>query len=228
MAHSARSISGNMLIYILGAIFLLGMLIVLVKGSFQEGTGIDGEKTLITISEMQRYGSEVERGVRYILQNGHSETELRFARGSVDEGYGLITDIPVRQVFSSDGGNVEYQLPPAGVSNGAPVNWQFYGDTHVPDMGTDGALSHSELLMVLPNITESFCSAVNRTVGQDIDLTQDSISDCTTTTSYNGVFSDGPAARSIIDAEVPKRPATEACVRCNDGSFHYYRVLLSR
>ena len=31
MAHSARSTSGNMLIYILGAIFLMGLLIVLIN-----------------------------------------------------------------------------------------------------------------------------------------------------------------------------------------------------
>lgn len=228
MFHSARSISGNMLIYILGAIFLLGMLIVLIRGSFQEGTGIDAEKALIQISEIQRYGAELERGVRYIMQNGHSETDLRFAQDSVDVGYGVITDRPERQVFSAEGGGVQYQFPPAGVSNGVVVNWQFYGDTHIPDMGTDGAANRSELIAVLPNITEGFCSAINRTVKQDIDLTQESVRDCNLSTFFTGNFADEPAARVVIDAEVPKRPATEACVRCADGTYNYYRVLLSR
>lgn len=227
MAHPARSISGNILLYILGAIFLLGMLIILIKGSFQEGTGIDAEKTLIRVGEIQRYGAELERGVRYILQNGFSETELRFARDNVDEGYGVIADRPQRQVFSTEGGAVQYQLPPAGITNGAPVNWQFYGDIHIPDMGTDGGMSRSELIAVLPNLTQSFCSSINRTVGQNVDLAQDGFSACPGT-PFLGIFMNEPATREVVATQVPKRPATEACLRCSDGTYNYYRVLLSR
>ncbi len=226
MAHSARSTSGNMLIYILGAIFLMGLLIVLLKGSFQEGTGIDAEKTLITINEVQRYGAELERGVRYIMQNGHSESEIRFARDTTDVGYGLITDRPERQVFSPQGGAVEYRLPPQGVNDGTP--WQFYGDTHIPDMGTDGALAHSELIAVLPQVTESFCRALNQNAKQPIDLTQTSIVPCVTVGFFNGDFVDEPPERLLDENEIPNRPVTQACGRCGDGTYHYFRVLLSR
>lgn len=51
--HSRRqNQSGNMLIYILGGIFLLGILIVLLKGNAQEGAGIDADKIAVSVQKM--------------------------------------------------------------------------------------------------------------------------------------------------------------------------------
>ena len=71
--------SGNILIYILGAILLLGLLIMLVKGSFQEGTGVDSEKVVLKAQQVQACAGELERGVAYVLRNGVSETDIKFA-----------------------------------------------------------------------------------------------------------------------------------------------------
>jgi hypothetical protein len=226
MVHSARTTSGNMLIYILGAIFLMGLLIVLVKGNFQEGTGVDAEKVLMQVNEVQRYGSEMERGVRYILQEGFSESQLRFASPN-SASYGDITDFPRQQVFSESGGGVEWRDPPRG-SQLAGDEWIFSGANTVPLVGsTCGLAECSDLVVILPNVTEAFCTQVNRT--KDIDNTggvppEDADSFDKTTYFTNGVFTYG----GIIDTSGNEADGkAEGCVD-DAGSYFYYRVLLPR
>ncbi len=224
--------SGNILIYILGGIVLLGILISLLRGNFQEGTGVDQEQILIKTTQVQRYASELERGVGYILQNGLSESDIRFAHANAPSNYGLITDNPKRQVFSPLGGGVEYQNPLSGINDG--TMWQFYATTHIKDMGTDlpASNSKSELVAVLPKVTQAFCSRINFVNGQSIDLS--TISDtgsCINAGAANvftGTYVDGAGANTLVDAAFTKTPAKEACVKCADGTFNYYRVLLAR
>lgn len=221
-----------MLIYLLGAIFLLGILMVVVRGSFQEGTGIDAEQGSLRAGEIQRYGAELQRGVNYILQNGYSESELRFAVPDENTDYGDISDIPGRQVFSPQGGGVEYKLPPSGVNDGTP--WQFYGSTHIPNAGTETlASSKAELIAVLPNVTEPVCNALNRAVGQIVDLAaeqDDWNQGCLNAGSsfgFDGTFISG-ADNNTLTGPFTKTPPLEMCIHCAGGAFHYYKVLLVR
>jgi hypothetical protein len=227
MSPQARSnISGNMLIYILGAIFLMGLLIVLLKGSFQEGTGIDAEKVVMQAGELQRYGSEVERGVGYILRDGYSESDLRFANPNT-ASYGLITDTPEQQVFSADGGAVEWRNPPTG-SQVAAAEWIFSGANALTQIGsTCATASCSDLLIVLPDITEALCTQINR--GHNITTTTgdppaaDSPLDLTTYFT-SGVFSYSQTLTSTEDALDAQ---AEGCFS-SAGEYYYYRVLLPR
>ena len=223
--------SGNMLLYILGAIFLLGLLIVLVKGSFQEGTGIDADKVVLSATQVQQYASELERGVSYVMQNGVSEADLRFAATGASAIYGVYSDT-TSMVFAPSGGGVEYKSPPTGINDG--TKWAFYGTTHLTDIGTDTAGSQkAELVAVLPRVTQAFCDQVNRNVKQTIDLAQitdPSANGCVFTSGeeFAGTFRSGAAVNLLDDAKVSKLPAREACVRCDNGTFNYYRVLMAR
>lgn len=221
-----------MLIYIIGAIFLFGILIALLKGNFQEGTGIDGEQVLIKAGEVQRYSAQLERGVAYVLQQGISESDMRFAANAASAGlYGAYSNTNT-QVFAPSGGGVEYKAPPSGINNGTA--WQFYGNTHFTDMGTDTVGSQrAELTAVLPNVTEAFCNQINRLVGQKIDLTQ--TTDPATNgcvyqggAGFTGTFLSGASVNLLDDTKLSFKPATEACVRCSTGTYNYYRVLMSR
>jgi hypothetical protein len=223
--------SGNMLVYILGAIFLLGLLIILVKGSFQEGTGIDADKVVLKATQVQQYASELERGVTYVLRNGVSESDLRFAATGASAIYGVYSDTS-SMIFAPTGGGVEYKSPPTGINDGR--KWGFYATTHFTDLGTDTAGSQkSELVAVLPNVTQAFCNQINRNVKQSIDLTQvtdPSALGCVFTSGeeFAGTYRAGAAVNLLDDTKVPVKPAKEACVRCNDGTFQYYRVLVVR
>lgn len=228
MNRSASKISGNMLIYILGAVFLLGILIVLLKGNFQEGTGIDAEKVGLKVSEVQRYASELERGVNYVIRNGRSESDIRFAiPDSVTTEYGDITSEPDRQVFDPKGGGVEYAAPPVGVNDGTA--WQFYATTHIKDLGTnDSSSSKAELLAVLPNVTQAFCSRVNMQNQQTVNLNNSTMtSGCVYDAGHEFDGTYGIGTITLKDGEYSKSPAKEMCVNCA-GDYNYYRVLLTR
>lgn len=227
--------SGNILIYILGAILLLGLLIMLVKGSFQEGTGIDSEKTVLKAQQVQSYASELERGVNYVLRNGVSETDIKFA---VPTGftaipiYGAYTDSEP-MVFAPKGGGVEYKMPPTGVNDGTA--WRFFANTHFTDLGTDDANTRkAELIAVLPNVTDAFCSQINRNMKQSIDLTANtdpSANGCMYNPGFDfvGAYSYGSTANVLDDTKLTNVPAPEACVKCaSDNKLHYYKVLLVR
>lgn len=227
--RNRASISGNMFIYILGAIFLLGLLIVIIKGNVQEGSGIDGEKVTLAAGEVQKQAGEFERAVNYILRDGVSESDIRFAHPDALLAYGDITLLPRNQVFDVTGGGAEYESPPAGVNDGTA--WQFFGNTHITDLGTDeDTTKKAELLAVLPNVTEAFCARINFINQQSIDLEVDTdlaADGCIYAAGdeFAGTFTDEAGANALESTLFTKHPAKEACVRCDDDSLHYYRVL---
>jgi len=191
-------------------------------------SNIDKEKLVIRISEVRRYVSELERGVSFILQNGYSEADIRFAYPDAHSDYGdLSADADkTDQMFDRLGGGAQYRTPPPGINDGS--SWEFYGHTALPEVGTGGA----ELIAVLPNVTQTFCEAYNATLGYD-SATQptDSI------TCING----GAAARfdagtqfsvspnTVDTGTFTYKPSLSGCVQCTvDSSYHVFHVIMVR
>jgi len=226
-----------MLVYILGAIFLMGLLVVLVRGSSTPGSGIDAEQLTLRASQVQRYTNELERAVAYILRNGASESDIRFANPSSSGGpYGDISVNPSAQVFDVSGGGATYREPPEGINDGTA--WQFYATTHIKDLGTDTAASmRAELIAVLPNVTENFCDKMNDLNDQDLDLSAGVFHDPNANgcihagsgSEFTGTYSSGATTNTIDDTLFTFVPAKQACVRCeSDDALHFYHVLMSR
>lgn len=229
MMKNASAQSGNMLLYILGAILLMGLLIVALKGSFQEGSGIDAEKVAIQVAEVQRYGAELERGVAYILSNGYSETDLRFAHPNAASTYGLITDIPARQVFSSTGGGVEYRSPPVGLQIGGSNPWSFSARSEIAGVGATCALNRCvELVAYLPLVSKEFCLKLN-----DADsITNPSGSPPVEPDGFtwSGAFLGSYTIDGTSQVNTTGGYANgnmEGCVN-HSTDYYYYRVLLAR
>ena len=218
---------GNVLFIVLLAIVLIGALTVAVQNSGHEGS-IDKEKLVIRISEVRRYASELERGVRFILPNGHSEVDLRFAHPDADPDYGDLSADSDKsdQMFDRLGGGAQYRTPPPGISDGS--SWEFYGHTALPEVGTDEA----ELVAVLPNVTQAFCEAYNSTLGYD-SATQPTDS----STCINGgssarfdagtQFSSSP--NTVNAGTFTYKPSLSGCAQCTtDSSYHVFHVLMAR
>lgn len=228
-----HSQSGNMLVYILGAIFLMGLLVALVKGSSNPGGGIDAENVIIHASEAQRYAGEIERAVVNVIRNGESEADIRFSHPNAPSAYGNTLDAPLtRQIFDPQGGAAEYRDPPSGVNDGTP--WQYFATTHIKDMGTDGGNMKAELIMVLPNVTEDFCDRINELNDQNLTLTDDhdpSADGCIYApgSEFAGTYTSGASTNTIDDTLFTHLPPKEACIHCeSDDKLHYYHVLLAR
>lgn len=228
-----RGQAGNILVYIIGAIVLLGLLFAILRGNYHEGSDIDAEKAAIYISKVREQAADIERAVAFIQQNGFRESEIRFAHPDADAAaYGSISDEPGRQVFSGEGGAAEYKLPPPGINDGTA--WQFYATTHIPQIGTDTeAGRRSELIAVLPDVGKAFCFQMNAALRQRINLdvaTDPASKGCVYDPGdeFAGAFAEGSDANFIDHTKVTHLPPRELCVRCSDGSFHYYRILLER
>jgi len=244
--------AGNVLFIILLAIVLIGALTAAIQSSNRtEGSNIDAETLVIRASEVQRYASELERAVTYIMQSGKSESDLRFAHPNAHADYGdLSADAdPSDQVFHVDGGGANYRTPPSGVNDGSA--WEFYGGTHIPGMGTS---SRAELIAVLPNVTAAFCDKINALNGQSAilpdppgppeDTGSGTASGLDPGQCLNigalGRFDNAQQFYSTINSTdensftqdpntTAARPAPQACVKCEVGpAYHVYHVLLAR
>lgn len=230
-----KSESGNVIFFILLAIVLVGLITAAVRGT-GEGGHIDNEALAIRVSEVREYMNEIERGLRFIMHDGASETEIRFAHPDAPAGYGDITNTPSRQIFSTSGGGVQYRLPDAGISSAA--NWEFFGRTHLPGVGTDdAALKEAELIAVLPDVTSAFCAKINKINGYDeavqpIDTSGSCINASTTFRfSSSSGFTTTGSADTVNDATFTVRPAMQGCVSCAAGGtsdFHFFHVLMAR
>lgn len=236
-----------MLFIILLALALLGFLTAAIMGSSNtETANIDDETLIIRASEVQRYASELERAVMFIMQNGKSESDIRFAHPDAHSEYGDLSGDadPSDQVFHRLGGGAAYRAPPEDINDGSA--WEFYGSTHPPGVGSN----KPDLIAVLPNVTQQFCDKINSLNGQSgtpsdtggSAASGNDAGDCV----YGGAlarfddarqFYDPPNTNNTMneatfeqDPEVTAvRTAPQACVICElDGKNHFYHVLMAR
>ena len=223
--------SGNILIYILGAIFLLGLLVVLIKGSSTPGSNIDEEGLIIRVSEVQEYGMELENAVALIMSNGFSESDIRFAHPDAASAYGDITDTPTRQVFSRSGGGATFREPPSGIQT-TVTPWLFNGNNIVEQVGTScSANGCVDLVALLLNVSEEFCIMINER--NDIPNPSDSPptdpGSVEVTTPFTGSFA---FSHGINSASGEFNGKLEGCFEGGGtpaaGTYHYYRVLMAR
>lgn len=223
--------SGNMLVYILGAIFLMGILLVALRSGYQPGAGIDAESAMLKAAQIQKYASELERGVGFIMNNGRSETDVRFAHASAAGGYGTPGDTPVRQVFEPNGGGVEWQAPPSG-SQTVTTAWVFSGANAAAGVGsTCAAASCSDLIAILPNVTKEICITLNNNAGVTNPSTSPPVEtgNVNSSTLFSGTFT---YAQDIAVTGGHTFAKKEGCYEGGGtpaaGTFHYYRVLMAR
>lgn len=240
-AHTEK---GNILFIILIAIALIGLLTVAIQSTSRpDGANIDKEQLSIRATEVQRYASELERAVMFIMQNGKSESDIRFAHPDAHADYGDLSadGDPSDQVFHRLGGGASYRTPPADINDGSA--WEFYGGTHLPGVGSDKA----DLIAVLPNVTQAFCNkvnALNDQTGTPTDTGASAASgsdpgDCLNIGAA-GRFDDSRQFYSTVntvdettfeqDEEASAaRTTLQACVVCDtDSSRHFYHVLMVR
>lgn len=224
--------SGNVIFFILLGIVLLGLVTAAMRSGGLEGSNIDRETGAINISRLKDQANAIERGIAFIMQNGPSETDLRFAHANAAAEYGNNASItPQFQLFNRSGGGVEYLPPPPGVNDGS--DWEFFGNTHLPQVGSD----KPELVAVLPNITEAVCTTINQQTGYTGTPTDSGGGSGTL-----GCIHSDPGSRFSATTQFPSlasnatdegsfsiKPAMQGCITCTaDGSHHYFRVLLAR
>jgi len=224
---SDKAQSGNILMIILIAIALIGALTVAIQGTSNQTATIDKETLVLRISEIRRYASELERGVAYVMQNGHSEVDIRFSHPELDEDYGdLSADTDKSdQVFAREGGGAIYRPPPSDIT-AESAQWEFFGTTSIPDVGSDKA----DLVAALGKVDPTFCDAINQSVGyaaQPEDPSTCLGEDLSNRFGASTQFLSSP--NTVNDTTFSVTPSMEGCLECtSSGAQYYFRVLLAR
>lgn len=218
--------NGNMLIIVLIAIALIAALTAAIQSGSRSNANADNETLLLRASQVHQYANELERGIYYIMQNGVSESDIRFAHPLAGNEYGDLSsdNDKSNQIFARDGGGAIYKNPPENVNNGD--KWEFFGQTALPNVGSELA----DLIAVLPNVSEDFCAVVNRSLGYE-GQPEDNSSCINSDRSKRF----GNTAQYAFSPNITEErsfsftPAKEGCVKCtSDGSYHYFYVLIAR
>ena len=209
--------SGNVLFYILIAIFLLGSLTVALRSSGDMEGGIDKESASVKAQQIIRYGAEVAQAVQIILDNGASETDIRFSHPNAAPAQGDITVTPNFQVFSSQGGKALYRNF-VGVTSGS---LQVAGGSarSLPQVGSD----KDELYLAIWPINDNICQAINTQLG----LSSVPTVDCGEGNVFSGSFT---SSSTILNTSAfPSLPAPEFCSVCSNlGHTVYFKTLIAR
>lgn len=229
--------SGNIIFFILLGVVLIGLVTAAIRSGSDHGANIDREDILLKATQVREYASELERAVVFVLRNDFSELDIRFAHPDAHPDYGdLAADTtPENQVFHRNGGAANYRLPPPGIQFTSGGSWEFYGNSHLPEVGTTG---RGDLIAVLPNVTQAFCDKINDINGhtvqpEDTSGTAPPDTSCiyaATTDRFDGgtQFSDPSTNNDFSNFTVT--PAMQGCVRCTagTGTLHFYHVLHAR
>lgn len=219
--------SGNVIIFVLMAIVLIALVTAAIRQGSDSTSNVDREALIMNIAKVRQHASEFERGAAFIINNGASETDIRFAYGDASSDYGDITLSPQFQMFAAAGGGAEYRKPPDGVNDGSL--WEFYGNTALPNVGSD----KPELVAVLPNVTDDFCKKVNADEGYAATLALTDSATCINSGAAarvdDTVQYDDSGTNTVDTATFPAgKPVMEGCITCADSSRHFFHVLHAR
>jgi len=180
--------SGNILLFILIAILLIGLLTLsLTRSSNTTNETGDFEQNAIIASQIMRYAKTMEDSVTQLLARGCSENDISFENDIVagytntfpsapttnechifeDEGIGQAFEIPktswLDTSFSADANYGEYHFP-----RGTCI----YGVGDFYDLSGNGncditPVLNEELLITLPYLKQNICEALNRLAGNN-------------------------------------------------------------
>ena len=223
--------SGNVIVFILMAVVLIGVVTAAIRSGGGERANIDQEQLVIRAAEVRQHASEFERAVAYLIQSGVSEYDIRFAHGNAPSTYGTVSDTPEHQAFSRAGGGAEYRTPAPGLQV-TPGPWEFYGNTALPQAGS----ARADLVAVLPDVTPEFCAEINKganlTGATPVD---DGAGDSNCVHSGSALrFSSSSqyteaSPNTMDEGSFSSLPAPQGCVSCTGaGGLHFYHMLLSR
>ena len=213
--------SGNIIFFVLLAVVLMAALSFTIMRGDGGSHSIDREKLIIYSTEVEQYGAELSQAIQIILESGKSESEVTFAHADAPAEYGDAGALPTdTQIFSISGGQAEYRLPKSDISTAS--NWEFYGNTSMPQVGS----SRADLIAVLPFVTKEFCDLFNKRMG----ITSSPEDDHPTcwknpVQRFNGSYSTPPIVPD--NATFNLKPTLRACVFCvND--YHIYITIYER
>ena len=213
---------GNVLFFILIAVVLLGVLTaVLSRSSSTVDQSADYEQQTVRASQIVRYAKSIEAAVQEMQLRGISERDISFANTVTTNIYtnGFCDDdtdssFPDCLIFDQEGAGLTY-LPAPNLSNDGS-DWLFVGTNDVTGVGT----TDPDLIMILPIVRDSVCTAINRLTQASYGATESAVD----FTAFTGTYT---AEESIDNAN----GQTAGCIDYDNGGTSepfFYMVLIQR
>jgi len=247
-----KSQSGNVLVFILIAIILIGLLTVsLTRSSNTTNDTGSYEQNQIAAAEILRYAKSIEVGVQNLLARGCGENELSFWHDSDGNGTEDASDDYYNPTAPSNRSCHVYQSAGAGIAYTPPLeNWldqsgagqiqynQIYitGRTCVDGVGADfsdncqtSSNNFSELLIYFPYIKEQICQIINKELGIN-EIPLDRGASISNTPIFTGNYSN-TINIGVVDAGQTLKSKRSGCLESVSlplGGYHFYHVLHAR
>ncbi|MBI1300750.1 MAG: hypothetical protein GC137_03735 [Alphaproteobacteria bacterium] len=231
--------SGNILIFILIAVALLGFLTSIVArnsgSSSQAGTV---EQNRIKAAAILRFSQGVQSAVEQMRLRGISENDLDFI--AIADSYDNPNcTIPECEVFSREGGGLTYETPAALLRDDDHTDtWHVSTANRVEAFGCDdNTVLCTEMLLLAKNIPQSVCLQINKIQGitnpsndspRMLDVTEGDEFDGTFSSTINSNLIGGSDATNEAP-QVAGKPA--GCVYDFGGGqnqYYFYQVLIAR
>jgi hypothetical protein len=229
---SKSSENGNVLFLILIAVALFAALTWVITESTRSGSGsVQQEDMIMRFNQVQSQITNIRTALMYMRSRGISTENLNFEYDGFAENYSNPKCTADRcKVFHSGGGSAIWAKPPSQINDG--TDYYITGYNQVQGVGITNLAdtAATELMVVLPNITEDTCRLINAKMGLYIFTPPP---EDTGTCVYNPSAPDYLYKGTLVGGNVVEATdgslnnVFERCVRCSNGIYHYYNVLLS-
>jgi hypothetical protein len=241
--------TGNAMIYVLIAVALFTALSFTVSRTTKTSGNLSMEKATLAAQQIISYAEKINGAVQNLmLQNSCLGTQISFENATM-AGY-TNAAAPANKkchIFDLAGGGMNFEMPdgdaldtvaaaasafPAGALVG---NYFFTGKVCVDNVGsgpvatcaTDG-LSNEELLLILPWVSQSVCTAINTILKNSAAILQDNDGSFDNT-KFTGTYADGFAIGRAGFTTYPNGCYQSTAAGSSPGvGYHFYYTLLAR
>lgn len=209
---------GNVIFYVFLAVALFGALSFAVSQSGRDsGDSAVLQQNRLRATDIIDYGDTVAKGVGMLRLRGTTLSTIKFSSTGTTEN----------DVFSVDGGGINYRNPSSDVTTTGTESYQILTGNAVLGVGTTCTTgSCVELLLVLGKVKLPVCTAINQLGGINppdytppVDSSIDLSHPFTGTMTYSATIGDEASSLSL-------NTQMYGCLQNDvDKAYYYYRVL---
>lgn len=232
-----RGNAGNVLVFILVAIFLIGALTALLMRSSAttEETG-STERLTIQASQLMRFTVSVQNAVERMRLNGVSEDEISFANtfyktcanaNIQGPGHNPKCTSQACEIFGSGGGATPFSVPDSLKAGAGCSLWpdgaMAISTREIINVGSEA----NDLVLEVYGLSRGACATINKLV--HIPNWGDDAPEDEENSSYLFSGDYAPATGVIGDDEPDFEGKKALCLkRPSDETYHFYTVLIAR
>lgn len=219
---------GNAFFIVMISVVLFGALMfTFARGARQGGENLSEKQAQVAASDIISYAQKVERGVARVYSRGYSESNISFENSYFAGNENASCTDDRCKVFAAQGGGIAYQ-PLAKSWSQSTDHWIFTGSDQVLGIGRDCAADEcAELLMMIEDVPQSLCIAINEQLGVTSGGVQPPFDANVDTILFQSTFR-YDAGADIGDEDASLSGIRTACFLETGNVYYFYHTILER